>query len=127
LANFLASHAGPQAQRERRVGQLRHSVTNGSGILRSIWIEPAEPAEVENAVWRDRQFELHLSRTRPLGRAERVFVRPCVRVVRTVFLGRKKRACFRKAIPQIRDGEQSAEDGALGVPTTSRVKFIAAF
>src|SRR5213080_3099070 len=85
-SSFLASHAGSQAQRERRVGQLRHSVTNGSGILRGIWIEPAEPAEVENAVWRDRQFELHLLHRRPLGRAESVFVRPCVRVVRTVFL-----------------------------------------
>jgi hypothetical protein len=34
-----------------------------------------------------------------------------------VFLGWKKRACFRRAIPQISDGEQSAEEGALGVPT----------
>jgi len=41
-----------KAQRERRVGQLRHSVTNGSGILHRIWIEPAEPAEVENAICR---------------------------------------------------------------------------
>ena len=82
MVKFLASHAGSQAQRERRVGQLGHSITNGSGILRRIWIEPAESAEVENAVWCDRQFELHILHGRPLSVAERGFLASYVGVVR---------------------------------------------
>ena len=78
MAKFLASHIWSQAHRERRIGQLRHRIADSFEVLRRIWIEPAEPADVENAVWRDRQFELHLLHTRPLGRAESVFVRPCV-------------------------------------------------
>ena len=104
MAKFLAS-AGSQAQRERRVGQLRHSVTNGSEILRRIWIEPAEPAEVENAIWRDRQFELHLLYKRPLSVTERGFLAPYVGVVRLAFLACTKRACFRRAIAQVGCGE----------------------
>src|SRR5947207_15977648 len=46
-------------------------------------------------------------------------------VVRTVFLGRKKRACFRRAIPQIGNRQLPAEDSVLGVATTSGVEGVA--
>ncbi len=48
-------------------------------------------------------------------------------VVRTAILARKKRACFRRAIPQIGNRQLPAEDSVLGVATTSRVKSVAAF
>src|SRR2546423_6910493 len=91
LALTRASDARSQAQRERRVGQLRHSVTNGSGILHRIWIEPTQPAEIQNAVWRDRQFELHLLHRRPLSVTERGFLASYVGAVRRAPLACTKR------------------------------------
>jgi len=106
--------------------QLDHGVDRGT-VPQLIGVKPTEPTKLDQPLCINGDTQNHNAHKRPLGRADSVLVRPYSGVVRTAILARKKRACFRRAIPQIGNRQLPAEDSVLGVATTSRVKSVAAF
>jgi hypothetical protein len=104
--SFLGSPIGPQAQRDRRVGQLDHGVDRGT-VPQLIGVKPTEADKARQPLCIDGDTQT-ISRINARWAALTAFSSdPIVGVVRCAFLTPSQRAWCARDIPQIAYGDDN--------------------